>query len=109
MIVKKALPLFLTLAIVLLTAGFARAEPETVSMRILATSDLHGKFMPWDYALNEESRSGSMTQLAAAVNAYRTENTLLVDAGDTIQDNAADIFIHDEGPHPMVAAINAIS
>ena len=33
---------------------------------------------------------------------------LLVDAGDTIQDNAADIFIHDESPHPMVAAINAI-
>ena len=49
-----------------------------------------------------------MTQLAAAVKACRTENMLLVDAGDTIQDNAADIFIHDESPHPMVAAINAI-
>ena len=84
MTVKKASPLFLALVIVLLCTGFALAEPETVSLRILATSDLHGKLMPWDYALNEESLSGSMTQLAAAVKACRTENTLLVDAGDTI-------------------------
>ena len=32
---------------------------ETRSVRILATSDLHGKFMPWDYYMNEESTKGS--------------------------------------------------
>ena len=34
--------------------------------RILATSDLHGKFMPWDYSMNEESRKGSAAQLSAS-------------------------------------------
>ena len=28
-------------------------EKETMDLQILATSDLHGKFDPWDYALNE--------------------------------------------------------
>ena len=42
-------------------------EKETMDLQILATSDLHGKFDPWDYALNEESKSGSMAQIATAV------------------------------------------
>lgn len=82
-------------------------EAETVDIQILATSDLHGKFVPWDYALNAESKSGSVAQLATAIKSLRNENTLVVDAGDTIQDNAADIFIGDE-VHPMIAAMNAI-
>lgn len=76
-----------------------------MDLQILATSDLHGKFDPWDYALNEESKSGSMAQIATAVKELRTENTLLVDAGDTIQDNSADLFF-DEEIHPMVLAMN---
>ena len=80
---------------------------ETRELRIIATSDLHGKFAPWDYALNEESLSGSMEQLQSAVNAYLTENMLLVDAGDTIQDNAADIFLEEE-VHPMILSLNAM-
>ncbi len=82
-------------------------EAETVDIQILATSDLHGKFVPWDYALNAESTSGSVAQLATAIKSLRNENTLVVDAGDTIQDNAADIFI-GEDVHPMIAAMNAI-
>lgn len=80
-------------------------EKETMDLQILATSDLHGKFDPWDYALNEESKSGSMAQIATAIKELRTENTLLVDAGDTIQDNSADLFF-DEEIHPMVLAMN---
>ena len=43
------------------TANSAETGPalETRSVRILATSDLHGKFMPWDYYMNEESTKGS--------------------------------------------------
>ena len=85
----------------------ASGEEEVKTLRILATSDLHGKFMPWDYALDEASTSGSMTQLAAAIAEYRTDATLLVDAGDTIQDNSADLFVGD-GIHPMVQALNVI-
>ena len=46
-----------------------------------------------------------MAQIATAVKELRTENTLLVDAGDTIQDNSADLFF-DEEIHPMVLAMN---
>ena len=109
---KRLGSLFLILALVMsLCAGAVASadEPETRSIRILGTSDLHGKFMPWDYALNAESKSGSMAQLATAVAQYRDENTLLVDAGDTIQDNSADIFIGSEDVHPMVQAVNALN
>jgi 2',3'-cyclic-nucleotide 2'-phosphodiesterase/3'-nucleotidase len=80
---------------------------EVMDLQVLATSDLHGKFYPWAYATNTESTSGSMTQLATAIKSLRTENTLLVDAGDTVQDNSAQIF-QNEKVHPMIAALNAI-
>ena len=79
---------------------------DTRSIRILATSDLHGKFMPWDYSLNEESTKGSAAQLSAAIADHRTDDTLLVDAGDLIQGNFSDLFVHRDGVHPMVRAMN---
>lgn len=88
----------------------AEEEPaqESKSLRIISTSDLHGKFYPWDYALNEESLSGSVAQLSTAIAEYRNEDTLLFDAGDTIQDNSADIFIGEDDVHPMIQALNAL-
>ena len=80
---------------------------EAVQIRILATSDMHGKFVPYDYALNEESMSGSVAQVATAVKELRNENTLVVDVGDVIQDNSADLFIEDE-IHPMILAMNRV-
>ncbi len=99
-----------------LTLALARCLPATAeapaaqgkALRIIATSDLHGKFVPWDYALNAESASGSVAQLATAIAQYRTDATLLVDAGDTIQDNSADIFVGADDVHPMVQAMNAL-
>lgn len=82
-------------------------KSEVLDLQILATSDLHGRFVPWDYAMNEESMSGSMVQVATAVSELRNENTILVDAGDTIQDNSADMFL-DEEVHPMILAMNEI-
>ena len=88
--------------------GNPAAAADTRSVRILATSDLHGKFMPWDYSLNAESANGSMAQLATAVAAWRTDGTLLVDAGDLIQGNFADFFAHRDCVHPMVRAMNRL-
>ena len=99
-----ALVLLLTLSLPVL----AEESAETKTIRIIGTSDLHGKFMPWDYALNAASTSGSVAQLATAIAQYRTEATLLVDAGDTIQDNSADIFVGSDDVHPMIQAINAL-
>ena len=101
--------MYIILIIVLLALSAYAEETETRRVRIIATSDLHGKFAPWDYALNTTCYSGSVAQLATAISEYRTEDTILVDAGDTIQDNSADLFIGDEDVHPMIQAINALN
>ncbi|MDD2957657.1 MAG: 5'-nucleotidase C-terminal domain-containing protein [Lachnospiraceae bacterium] len=79
-----------------------------VDIQILATSDLHGKFDPYDYAVNEESTSGSMAQIQSAVKELRTDNTILLDVGDTIQGNSADLFLEDE-VHPMAIGMNLMN
>ena len=113
---KKHSVFFLLFAalVFLLAPGYTAASetnklPETKHLRIIGTSDLHGKFLPWDYALDEESLSGSMAQLSTALSEYRDDNTILVDGGDVIQDNYADIFIGEDDVHPMIQAINALN
>ena len=81
--------------------------PFSMDLQILATSDTHGKFDPWDYAANKADTSGSVAQQAAAIKELRTADTLVIDAGDTIQGNLAQLFLNDD-VHPMVAAMNAI-
>lgn len=78
-----------------------------MELQILSTSDVHGKFVSWDYGLNQSDTAGSLTQLSSAIQELRTENTLLVDAGDTIQGNSNDILLND-ALRPMVAAMNAM-
>ncbi len=84
-----------------------QTQSDSRTVRILATSDIHGKFYPYLYAQNREDLSGSLAQIATAVKQYRTENTLLVDCGDSIQANSADIFIGEE-VHPVIAGLNEI-
>ena len=113
---KKRMIAFTTvvtiITITLLSYGVSKATAMNISMdkvgiQILATSDMHGRFLPYDYALNEESTLGSAAQVASVIKELRNENTLVVDAGDTIQDNSAEIFLDDE-VHPMMAAMNEI-
>ena len=80
---------------------------ETKTIRLLATSDVHGKFLPWMYSLNMES-PGSAAQLSTAIRQYRTENTLLVEAGDLIEGNSSELFL-DDPVHPMVQAYNRMN
>ncbi|MBO7702808.1 MAG: 5'-nucleotidase C-terminal domain-containing protein [Solobacterium sp.] len=77
------------------------------TVHIIATSDTHGKMVPWNYEMDQEDHSGSMAQLAAAIRELKDDNTLLVDAGDTIQANCADLFL-DEAVHPMIQCMNTI-
>ncbi|MCM0648251.1 5'-nucleotidase C-terminal domain-containing protein [Clostridium swellfunianum] len=86
------------------------AGEDVVNLQILATSDLHGKFMPYVYATDSENLNGSLAQLATVVKAQRAQNpnTILVDNGDTIQDNSNQIFLKDLDTkvHPMILAMN---
>ncbi|MCM1988580.1 5'-nucleotidase C-terminal domain-containing protein [Oceanirhabdus seepicola] len=80
---------------------------DEVEIQILATSDVHGRFMPYDYAVNASYTKGSLTQVLTAINELREQNpnTILVDNGDTIQDNSSALFLNDE-IHPMILAMN---
>ena len=80
---------------------------ETRQLQLLVTSDMHGKFLPYDYALNAEDASGSCAQLTSAVRALRREDAIVLDGGDIIQDNGAELFLSDS-LHPMMLAMNYI-
>ena len=81
---------------------------EAVEIQILATSDLHGKFVPYDYALNAESADGSVAQIATFINEVRNDNTLVIDCGDTVQGNSAELFFEDD-IHPMIQGLNLMN
>lgn len=81
----------------------------SVNLQILATSDVHGRFMPYVYATDSENLNGSFAQIATVIKQEKAKNpnTILVDNGDTIQDNSNQIFLNDN-PHPMILAMNEI-
>ncbi|CCJ32663.1 5'-nucleotidase C-terminal domain-containing protein [Caloramator australicus] len=83
------------------------ANSDTVEIQILATSDLHGRFVSYDYATNSVSKTGSLAQIFSAVKKFRVQNpnTILVDNGDTIQGNSNQLFNNSE-KHPMIVAMN---
>ena len=74
------------------------------------TSDIHGRFLPWDYSSNIEDTSGSMSQISTIVSEIRAENpnTILLDAGDIVQDNLADLFI-GYAEHPAIMGLNYLN
>ncbi|MDM0490266.1 multifunctional 2',3'-cyclic-nucleotide 2'-phosphodiesterase/3'-nucleotidase/5'-nucleotidase [Clostridium perfringens] len=78
-----------------------------VTIQILGTSDLHGRFMNYEYARNQKS-DGGLNQISTLVNEARKENpnTIVVDNGDTIQGNFNHLF--KNGDNPMVMGMNAI-
>lgn len=86
------------------------ADDGSVKLQLLATSDLHGRFMPYDYAQDSADTNGSLTQISTIVKNLRNENpnTILVDNGDTVQDNSASLFLQDS-IHPMIAGMNAMN
>lgn len=104
--------LLMTISIVMAAApgkALAAGTQNFVNLQILATSDLHGRFMPYQYALDAENTSGSLAQIATYVKEARkaNPNTILVDNGDTIQDNFSNLFLNDS-IHPMILAMNEI-
>lgn len=114
----KALAMVSAVAIIATSTSMTALAEETakaaatsdVTIQVLATSDVHGKFLPYDYALNAESASGSLAQISTVVNGLRKENsnTVLIDVGDSIQGNSAELFLEDK-VHPMVAGMNLMN
>ncbi len=80
---------------------------EKKTVRLIVTSDIHGKMVPRRYDTNQEDTSGSLAQIASVIKEKRNENAVVIDVGDSIQDNSAELFL-DEPVHPMLQGMNAI-
>ncbi len=62
-------------------------KPESVTITLLGTTDLHGRIEPWDYFAEKPADLG-LIKLATLIKQARAEapDALLVDSGDMIQD-----------------------
>lgn len=114
--IKKNLKKFLASALTftffmsVLPSNFIKvsAEANTTKVQILATTDLHGKFVPYEYARATKA-DGGLTQIATLVEVARAlnPNTLVVDNGDTIQGNYNHLF-NEDPLNPMILAMGEI-
>ena len=94
-------------------ASMPRA-PQTASVFIAATTDVHGRLRAWDYYANAADPARGLARAATIVDSLRTVHpgqVVLVDAGDLLQGNPMTYVaarIAAERPHPVAAAMNAM-
>lgn len=69
-----------------------------MNIKLLGTSDVHGRIVPWSYGADVEDRSGSYAQIATYVKEVcaNNKNVLLMDIGDAIQDNQVEVFAKEK-------------
>ncbi len=95
------------------------------ALTVMGTTDLHGNVFNWDYFTDAEfddkaHNDVGLAKISTLVNQVRAEkgrrNTLLIDAGDTIQGTQLSYYYAKVDPitgaggpvHPMAKAMNAI-
>jgi 2',3'-cyclic-nucleotide 2'-phosphodiesterase/3'-nucleotidase len=103
------------------TAGTTKSG--SYRLTVMGTTDTHGNALNWDYFKDVEYDDAAhndigLAKIATLVNAVRAErgvrNTLLLDAGDTIQGTPLAYYYAKVDPitggstHPMAKAMNAI-
>ena len=93
----------------LVPAALAAGTGET-HITIIGTSDTHGNIWGYSYEDMKESTGDGLARVSTYVNQVRAENpnTILVDAGDTIQGTILtdDLYNKGEDGHPVMAAMN---
>ncbi|MBT3163641.1 5'-nucleotidase C-terminal domain-containing protein [Streptomyces sp. Vc74B-19] len=106
-------------------AGRGKKPVKRYALTVMGTTDLHGHVFNWDYFKDAEyqdtdGNAQGLARVSTLVNRIRKErgreNTLLLDAGDTIQGTPltyyyakVDPITAEGGPvHPMAQAMNAI-
>lgn len=83
------------------------AEDANTTITILQTTDLHGRIYAHDYATDASDKDAGLAKIQTLVLQERAKNpdAILMDTGDTVQDNSADLF-NSLPVHPMVQALN---
>lgn len=89
------------------------AAPVGASLRLIATTDLHAHLLPVDYYRARPEPATGLAQAATLVRSLRAGApgaSVLLDNGDSLTGSLlADLAPPDAaGPHPMVAAMNAL-
>lgn len=69
-------------------SGYAGSKAgKTVKIRMIETTDVHGRFFPFDF-INQQPTDGSLARVSAYVDSLRNiygDRLLLMDAGDVLQ------------------------
>jgi 2',3'-cyclic-nucleotide 2'-phosphodiesterase/3'-nucleotidase len=73
-------------ACLVLLCGFFAVKAEEIRITVLATTDLHGNLMPYDYYTGRPAERG-LAKIATLIRAERDGNphNILIDCGDTFQ------------------------
>ena len=101
------------LALAAMLGGNGLAAQDTAHVVVVATTDVHGRAMHWDYETDAEAPWG-LTRAATAVDSLRRAHpgqVVLVDGGDLLQGNTFATYFATVGPvdpHPIVDALNAL-
>ena len=95
-------------------SAISTAMAQEVNIKLLGTSDVHGRIVPWSYGADVEDKSGSYAQIATYVKDVRknNKNVVLVEVGDAIQDNQIDVFAKDKKyykDHPIPKVLNEMN
>ncbi|MEC4724787.1 bifunctional metallophosphatase/5'-nucleotidase [Shewanella sp. D64] len=87
----------------------SQEEVDELTITIGATADLHGRIFGYDYAIDGEDADAGLTRIATLLKAEKANNPnmILIDIGDTVQGNSAQLF-NDDPTHPVVATLNAL-
>lgn len=96
------------------SAVAAQTPRSPVDLRIISTTDIHGRVRGWDYFGDSAETGRGLTRVATIVDSIRADKpagTILVDAGDFIQGNALTYVASRPSyaaVNPVVAAMNAM-
>ncbi|XKM13680.1 bifunctional UDP-sugar hydrolase/5'-nucleotidase [Orbaceae bacterium ac157xtp] len=95
--------------LMLLFSHASNSFANEINVSILATSDVHGRMVPWDYGTDSVNNSGSYAQISTFIKTYREAhpNVIVADVGDIIQDNQIERFYNVDN-HPAMLALNAM-
>lgn len=98
---------------VFILSAVSVAVAKEVNIKLLGTSDVHGRIVPWSYGADVEDKSGSYAQIATYVKEVRKnhKNVILADIGDAIQDNQVEVFAKTEKyykDNPVPKVLNAM-
>ncbi|HEV8305386.1 MAG TPA: 5'-nucleotidase C-terminal domain-containing protein [Gemmatimonadales bacterium] len=88
-------------------------SPDTAHIVIVATTDVHGRILGWDY-VHDAAAQGGLSRAATALETLRAQYPgaiVLLDAGDLLEGNPFAAFFGSQDhrqPHPIVDALNAL-